>query len=251
VKASKISQRILPAVIGFILLLSALEVLSFMAILNSTLFPPPSALYKALLEIPQDFYKAFMQTFSNVIFGFVASFILGLLLAIVFSLSNFLQAALLPYALFFQTVPIIAIAPLLVIYFGFGNPTVIASSFIVSLFPIIANSLIGLNSAPQNSLELFQIYRASPWQTLWKLRLPMAYPYIVGGLKISAGLSIIGAIAGEFVAGGGLGAIIDAARTQQRIDLVYVCLVLLSMMGLAMIAIISVVDAVIKKWRPL
>jgi NitT/TauT family transport system permease protein len=178
------------------------------------------------------------------------SVLLGSFIAVSFSLSPFLRKAVLPFAIFFQTVPIIAIAPLLVIYFGFGAPTVIAASFIVSIFPIIANTLLGLESVEKSKLELFKLYSSSRWQTLWKLQFPSAYTSIYAGLKVSIGLAIIGAIAGEFVAGGGLGAMIDSARTQQRIDIVFGALLLLSFMGLCCIACLKGVHILLQRIRP-
>jgi NitT/TauT family transport system permease protein len=109
---------------------------------------------------------------------------------------------------------------------------------------------MGLESVQPAQLDLFKIYHANAWQILWKLKLPAAYSYIYSGLKISAGLSIIGAIAGEFVAGGGLGAMIDAARTQQRVDIVFGALILLSLMGLLMIGALTLIHRLLLKYRP-
>jgi NitT/TauT family transport system permease protein len=185
-----------------------------------------------------------------VLAGWLLSAFLGMILAFLFSLSSLIKRAILPFAVFFQTVPIIAIAPLLVIYFGFGSSTVIAASFIVSLFPVIANTLVGLESPTSGQLDLFRIYHASPLQVLLKLRLPSAYPYVYSGLKISAGLSIVGVIAGEFVAGGGLGALIDAARTQQRVDIVFAAIILLSLMGWILLAALKLIHVAIISNRP-
>lgn len=244
-------KRFLPAVICFVLLTLGLEMIIRGGWVSETLVPSPSQVLVTLKEMPADFMTAFGETLRNVLMGLGLSVLLGGTIALVFSLSDILKRAILPFAIFFQTVPIIAIAPLLVIYFGFGAPTVVASSFIVSIFPIIANTLMGLESTPTAQLDLFKVYHATRWQTLWKLKLPCAYPYIYSGIKISAGLSIIGAIAGEFVAGGGLGALIDSARTQQRVDIVFGALLLLSAMGLLFIAILSLIHKLVLRKRPL
>ena len=157
----------------------------------------------------------------------------------------------LPFAIFFQTIPIIAIAPLLVIYFGFGAPTAIASSTIVGIFPMIANCVVSLSSTPRELLQLFELYKSSRWQTFWKLQLPNAYLGIFSGIKVCAGLCVIGAVAGEFVGGGGIGALIDSARTQQRLDIVYASLLLLSLIGLLLMAILNFCHNFILKIRPL
>lgn len=243
-------KRFLPAFVSFLILTTLLEVLVRQGVITDSLFPAPSTVIQTLFELRTDFKTAFVETFLNVLVGLCLSIAVGSLIAFVFSLSELLKRAILPFAIFFQTVPIIAIAPLLVIYFGFGAPTVIASSFIVSIFPIIANTLMGLESASEAQKDLFRIYHATPLQTLVKLKIPNAYSYIYSGLKVSAGLSIIGAIAGEFVSGGGLGAMIDSARTQQRVDIVFAALLLLSLMGLIFIGALAGLHKMILRHRP-
>jgi NitT/TauT family transport system permease protein len=171
-------------------------------------------------------------------------------LALLFFAIPLARRAILPFCIFFQTVPIISIAPLLVIWFGFGQPTVQASAFIVSLFPILANTLTGLQETDPHLKELFRLYRPSPWQLIFKLQIPSAIPYILTGIKISAGLAVIGAIVGEFIAGGGLGSLIDAARTQQRVDLVFSGVVMSSVLALLLVFIIEVVSRVLLRGRP-
>ncbi|KHD88796.1 MAG: nitrate ABC transporter permease [Bdellovibrio sp. ArHS] len=243
-------KRLYPALLSFLLLTLLLEIIVQNGLVSNTLIPAPTSIIATLQELHEDFLLAFKETFLNVLAGLALSILVGNLIAFVFSLSEILKRAILPFAVFFQTVPIIAIAPLLVIYFGFGAPTVIASSFIVSLFPIIANTLMGLESVSDSQKDLFRIYHASRWQMLVKLRVPAAYSYIYSGLKISAGLSIIGAIAGEFVGGGGLGALIDSARTQQRVDIVFAALLLLSLMGLLFMGALAVIHKLISQRRP-
>lgn len=243
-------KRMLPALGFFLLVTGVLQVLVKQNVIAESLIPSPETVVKTLIEMNFDYVTSFLQTLKNTLVGWILSIFIGTALAVMFSLSSFLKRAILPFAVFFQTVPIIAVAPLLVIYFGFGAPTVIASSFIVSIFPIIANTLMGLESISPQQLDLFKIYHASSWQILWKLKLPAAYSYIYSGLKISAGLSIIGSIAGEFVAGGGLGAMIDAARTQQRVDIVFGALILLSLMGLLMIGALTLTHRLLQKHRP-
>jgi len=239
-----------PALISFFLVILLFEIGGRFSWIPEFLFPAPSTILTTLAENKLDFLKAFLETLQGSMTGLVLSIVFGTSLAILFSLSSFLRKSILPFAIFFQTVPIIAIAPLLVIYFGFGMPTVVAAAFFVSIFPIIANTLLGLESVSKEELELFQLYGASPVQTLLKLKLPTAYSSIYAGLKVSIGLAIIGAIAGEFVAGGGLGAMIDSARTQQRIDIVFAALGLLSLMGLSCLVFLRASHKLIQKIRP-
>lgn len=239
-------KKTLPPLISLCVFLVSLELLSSGKVVSPQLLPPPSLLYETFISLFQDFKQAFVQTAGCVLMGLAGSSFLGVLIAILCSLSVSLRRAILPFAIFFQTVPIIAVAPLLVIYFGFGPPTVVASSLIVAIFPVIANTLIGLESISQGKLDLFRIYRAHRWQVLWKLRWPSAYPSIYTGIKVACGLAVIGAIAGEFVAGGGLGAMIDSARTQQRIDIVFVCLFLLSGLGLLLVGLLQLLNYLVK-----
>ncbi|HEX7673367.1 MAG TPA: ABC transporter permease [Bdellovibrio sp.] len=243
-------KRVAPAVFAFLILVLGLEVIVQSGLVVDTLIPAPTQIVKTLLELHSDFQNALLETLRNTLAGLFLSIVIGNIIAFLFSLSDLLKRAILPFAVFFQTVPIIAIAPLLVIYFGFGSPTVIASSFIVSIFPIIANTLAGLESATPQQIDLFKIYQATRFQTLWKLKLPNAYPYILSGLKVAIGLSIIGSVAGEFVAGGGLGAMIDAARTQQRVDIVFVALLLLSLLGIILIGLLNLTNRLILLRRP-
>lgn len=241
----------LPAILSSGLVLAFFELGTRLGWIQEFLFPAPSTVLKTLIENGTEFGTAFLETFQGAVAGFALSLLVGVMVAMLFSLSEFLRRSILPFAIFFQTVPIIAIAPLLVIYFGFGMPTVIAAAFIVSIFPIIANVLLGLESVQKAELELFQLYQASAWQTLIKLKIPSAYASLYAGLKVSIGLAIIGAVAGEFVAGGGLGALIDSARTQQRIDIVFAALGLLSFMGLSWIGALKLCHRWIQKIRPL
>lgn len=239
-----------PALFALVAGLGILEFFSQKEIIPSFLFPPPSAIFLSFSELKSDYIVAFTSTLKGTVWGLSLSFLIGTSVAILFSLNQFLKRALLPFAIFFQTVPIIAIAPLMVIWFGFGEPTVRASAFIVSLFPILANTLVGLDATDKNLLELFRFYRASRWQTLSQLRIPSAYPYIIAGLRIAAGLSVIGAIVGEFVGGGGLGALIDSARTQQRVEIVFGAVLLSSLLGLGLVAFINFMNQIILKIKP-
>ena len=152
--------------------------------------------------------------------------------------------------MFFQTVPIIAIAPLLVIWFGYGTRTVVASAFVVSIFPVIANTLSGILSTEPALRDLFRLYGASTLVTLLKLRFPAALPQILTGLRVASGLAVIGAIVGEFIGGQGLGSVVDVARTQQRVDKVFAAVLLASVLGLALFGLINLVSYVtLRRWH--
>lgn len=216
----------------------------------SYLLPSPTQVFHTTVELWPDIQAATLGTAHSIAWGLGLSILCGVTLALLFFAIPLARRAILPFCIFFQTVPIISIAPLLVIWFGFGQPTVQASAFIVSLFPILANTLTGLQETDPHLKELFRLYRPSPWQLIFKLQIPSAVPYILTGIKISAGLAVIGAIVGEFIAGGGLGSLIDAARTQQRVDLVFSGVVMSSVLALLLVFIIEVVSRVLLRGRP-
>ncbi len=227
-----------------------LEVAVQSGLVPGYLVPATSEIFRSLWNDRVELFGGFASTVVGATCGLALSFVLGLVLALGLTLSSWVRRAFLPYAVFFQTVPIIALAPVLVIWFGFGRPTVVASAFIVSVFPMIANSIAGLQSADPRLVDFFRLSQASRWQVLWKLRFPTALPAIFTGLKTAAGLAVIGAVVGEFVAGGGLGEVVDAARTQQRLDKVFAAVLLSSFLGLALVALIDLVSKlVLKSWH--
>jgi NitT/TauT family transport system permease protein len=171
------------------------------------------------------------------------------------SLSRTIERGLYPYALFLQTVPIVAIAPLLVLWFGPGLRAVSVSAFIVSVFPVIANTLSGMRSVDPRLRDLFRLYGARRVDSVFKLELPFALPSIATGLRVASGLSVIGAIVGEFVAGfseghAGLGITVLAAYRQLRTDLLFAAVALASLLGLGLFAAVNFGSSlVLRKFR--
>jgi NitT/TauT family transport system permease protein len=246
----RLLRTIVPPLLPLVIVVTALELLVRGGWVKAFLVPPPSDVVRSLIIDREELLDAFLQTGSAACIGLVLSFVLGTTFAVFFSLSAFLRRAIYPYAIFFQTVPIIAVAPLIVIWFGFGRPTVIVSAFIVSIFPLIASTLLGLQSTDPQLLDLFDLYSASGFQRLFRLRIPYALPQIFSGLKIASGLAVIGAIVGEFIGGGGLGSVVDAARTQQRIDKVFAAVLVSSLLGLIMLSLINLLShLLLRRWH--
>jgi NitT/TauT family transport system permease protein len=243
-------RKAIPAAIPFLVVTIAFEWLVRAGWIKAFLVPPPSAIFQTMLHDWRELFAALAKTSAGAILGFALSAFFGIAIAVFLSSSRPIQEAFYPYAVFFQTVPIIAIAPLLVIWFGYGMRTVVASAFIVSIFPVIANTLNGILSTDPALRDLFRLYGASPAMTLWKLRFPAALPQILTGLRIAGGLAVIGAIVGEFIGGQGLGSVIDIARTQQRTDKVFAAVLLASVLGLALFGIINIVSRlVLRRWH--
>ncbi len=184
-----------------------------------------------------------------------AAVVVGVTLAVLFSQSKWLEMALLPYAVILQVTPIVAIAPLIIIWANDIDLSLLICAWIVAFFPILSNTILGLNSADHNLVNLFELYGASRWQTLRYLKLPAALPYFLAGLKISGGLALIGAVVAEFVAGtggsaSGLAYRILEAGYQLKIPRVFAALVMISLSGIAIFLATSLISyLLLHRWH--
>ncbi|MGD1932095.1 MAG: ABC transporter permease [Leptolyngbyaceae cyanobacterium] len=168
------------------------------------LLPGPILVWQTLLTEWPDLFRSLMVTLQITVVAFLLATVSGLLLAVLFTQSKWIERSFFPYAVILQTTPIVAIAPLIIIWFQDSTfVALVICAWIVAFFPIVSNTTLGLNSADHTLQNLFHLYGASRWQTLWHLRLPSAMPYFLGGLRISGGLALIGAVVAEFVAGTG------------------------------------------------
>lgn len=180
---------------------------------------------------------------------------LGLLLAILFAQSRILELSLFPFAVILQVTPIVAIAPLIIIWVNDVTLSLLICAWIVAFFPILSNTILGLNSADHNLVNLFELYGASRWQTMRYLKLPAALPYFLAGLKISGGLALIGAVVAEFVAGtggsaSGLAYRILEAGYQLKIPRVFAALVMISLSGIAIFLATSLIShLLLHRWH--
>jgi len=195
-----------------------------------------------------------LTTLLTTLEGFVAAALGGIALAILFNQSRWLEFALLPYAIILQVTPVIAIAPLLLIYLP--QPTaVIVCAFIVAFFPVLANTTLGLSSVDRNLLGLFRLYGASKLQTLLHLKLPAALPQILGGLRIAGGLSLIGAVVAEIAAGSagaGSGLAYRIAESSYRLNIprMFAALLLLSAVGIVIYAALAGISHLaLRRWH--
>jgi NitT/TauT family transport system permease protein len=219
------------------------------------LVPPPMAVVRAASENGAALFGACITTGSAAIVGFLLSAIVGVAIAVILSSSRAIERAFYPYALVLQTVPIVAIAPLLVLWFGVGMRAVTASAFIVSVFPVITNALTGIRSVDPALRDLFRLYGASRPAVLFRLELPHATLSIATGLKVASGLAVIGAIVGEFVAGfaegrPGLGILVMTAYRQLRTDLMFAAVACSALLGLALFGTVTLLAWLsLRKWN--
>ena len=195
-------------------------------------------------------------TLSITLMAFVLAVIGGVALAVLFSQSRIIETALYPYAVVLQVTPVVAIAPLILIWVGFDhiNAALLILAWIVAFFPILSNTTLGLRSADHNLIDLFRLYGAARWQILTRLQLPTALPYLLGAMKVSGGLALIGAVVAEFVAGSGTATglawrIVEAGNRLQ-IAKMFAALALLSALGIAIFFALSALEWVaVHKWH--
>ena len=186
--------------------------------------------------------------------GFALAAVGGIALAVLFNQSRLVEYSLYPYAVILQVTPVVAIAPLLLIYLP-QHAAVLACAWIVAFFPVLANTTLGLNSADRNLVALFELYDASGWQILWTLKIPSALPQILTGLRIAGGLALIGAVVAEIAAGSagaGSGLAYRIAESGYRLNIprMFAALLLLSVAGIVIFAMLSLLShLLLRRWH--
>lgn len=200
------------------------------------IIPRPGIVFKALVDDWQLLLGSLGITLQITFFALLIAIVGGVGIAVLFAQSKWIEMSFFPYAVILQVTPIIVIAPLIFIYVDSKFAGLLICAWIVAFFPILSNTTLGLNSADHNLRDMMKLYGASRWQTLRFLRLPAALPYFLGGLKIAGGLSLIGAIVAEFVAGtGGVGSglafrILEASY-RLNIPRMFAAIILISVSG--------------------
>lgn len=249
-----VTSRILPPVLVLMGVLLIWDLYVRVTHTPDYLLPMPTAVIRSLLT-DRRLLSSLGWTALAALSGFAASGVLGVLIAITLSASPILRRAFYPYTLFFQTVPIVAIAPMLLFWFPPGLELVAVCAFIVSVFPVIANTLAGLMATDPALIDLFRLYGARPLAGLWKLRLPSALPGIFTGLRIAAGLSVIGTIVAEFLVGQivgevGLGVRVVGGIHDSHMDEVFAAVILASLLGLAMFGAVNLAaHLTLRRWH--
>jgi NitT/TauT family transport system permease protein len=244
-----------PIIVG-ILVLIVWDVLVKVTNTPPYILPSPVLVLKTLISDWNELFPSLLITLQITIAAFIAATISGLLIAILFTQSKWIERSLFPYAVILQTTPIVAIAPLIILWLKNNTfAALVVCAWIVAFFSIVSNTTLGLKSADKNLINLFQLYKASPWQTLIYLRLPSAMPYFLGSLKISGGLSLIGAVVAEFVAGtggqeSGLAYRILISSYNLQIPRMFAALSLTTGLGVLIFVILSIIcDSILSKWH--
>jgi NitT/TauT family transport system permease protein len=251
-------------VLGFVRVVAPIVVLalgvaawSFVVRVNHIppyVLPGPEAVFQTLIDDWPVLWRSLLTTLWTTLEGFVAAAVGGIALALLFNQSKWLEYSLFPYAVILQVTPVIAIAPLLLIYLP-QQTAVIVCAWIVGFFPVLSNTTLGLNSVDRNLAGLFQLYDASRLQTLRYLKLPAALPFILGGLRIAGGLSLIGAVAAEIAAGSagaGSGLAYRIAESGYRLNIprMFAALLLLSAAGIVIYGLLALVShLILRRWH--
>jgi NitT/TauT family transport system permease protein len=212
------------------------------------ILPGPVAIAAAFLAAPALLLSSLLSTLAVTAAALMASCALALGMAGLIATSRLARAAILPWAIVLQVTPIVAIAPLIIVWVGDPFVSLVVCATIVAFFPVFSTTAAGLTAAPPELLDLFRLNGASRWQTLTLLRLPAALPYFLAGLRVSGGLALVGAVVAEFVAGSGgfasgLAYRILEAGYRLQIPRMFAALVLLSVTGIAISALLGALEA--------
>jgi NitT/TauT family transport system permease protein len=251
------SERALRIVLPIFVL--ALIIAVWQAVVSVFAIPPyvlpgPGLVLSTLVADAGLLWRSLLVTLSITFEGFILAAAGGIVLAVAFNQWRAVEYSFYPYAVILQVTPVVAIAPLLLIYLP--QPlAVLACAWIVAFFPVLANTTLGLNSVDHNLLALFELYKASRWQVLWRLKLPAALPQMLAGLRIAGGLSLIGAVVAEIAAGSagaGSGLAYRIAESGYRLNIprMFAALLLLSLAGVAIFFVLSAFShLMLRRWH--
>ncbi len=214
---------------------------------------PVSALAHLFVRQPGAFYNWKLQigtTVSEVVISFAVTAVAGVALAVAISWSRWLRDLIMPFFLFVNSLPIVAVAPIILLWFGYGLATNILIAFLVSFSPVVINAATGLSDIDEDLIDLVRYLHASKWQVFVKIRLPNSLPYIFSGLRICSTMVVVGAIVGEFVASDrGLGYIIVNSQFTMDTPPIFAALIVVSVLGVALFGVVALVERAAMPWH--
>ncbi len=251
-------QTVLRRVVPVLMLALALLIWELVVRFNQIphyIIPAPSLVAETLVKDWHSLMPALWFTVKVTFISLVLAVVGGVLIAVLFALSPWVELSLFPYAIILQVTPVVAVAPLILIYAPSTTVALLICAWLVAFFPILSNTVIGLKSADHNLRDMFTLYEATPWQRLRFLLLPSALPYFLAGLKIAGGLSLIGAVVAEFVAGAagretGLASRILESSFRTEIPRMFAALVLVSLLGIVIYLLFNALSRyLLKDWH--
>ena len=245
---------LLPALF-LLLFLICWQLADYLFEIKRLILPNPLEIIQESWKKADDLLNATLVTGVAALSGFAISICLGVSLALLFSTSKLAKQSIYPYMILLQTVPIVAIAPLVIIWFGSGLSSIIVIVTVISVFPIVTNVTTGLTTVDPCLTELLQLYQASRPEILFKLKLPNAVPYLLTGARISSGLTIVGAVIGEYTAGiydpnnRGLGYFIFMSNDNHQVEVLYASILLSTFLGIFMLGVTTLIGrTLLSRW---
>jgi NitT/TauT family transport system permease protein len=243
---NKRTQTALSFIVFFVLWELAVVVLE----IRSYILPRPTEILQALMKYHGQLLFALLFTIRSLLLGYVVAVAAGILLSLPVAFSKFIQRAVYPLILFFQVIPKVALAPIFVIWFGFGLPPKIMIVFLLSFFPVLINGIVGLRSMDQEVINLTRSTGAREVDVFFKVRLPSALPTFFAGFKLAAISATIGAIIGEFIGSdSGLGYIILTANGDLQTDYSFAAITVLTVLGLSLYYFVEGMERVLLPWH--
>ena len=230
--------------------LAVWEVLTRLSQIPGFILPAPSAIFiEAVTRYPLYLYNSWI-TFYEMVAGFLLATLVGVFLAVLIVYSRIVRNMIYPQIVVLQIVPKVAIAPLLLIWAGYGITSKVLLALLIAFFPIVVNMVTGLIEIEEELLDLCRILQSGRWQEFSKVRLPNALPYLFSSLKVASTLAVIGAVIGEFVGGAeGLGHLIIIANTELRTSMAFVALFCLSILGLLLYGLVLLAERMFMPWE--
>lgn len=248
-RVRRISAAVLPPVLFAIFVLGAWQLYTVIGDIKESTLPPPTAVAEALWNDRSMLLENAWVTIKEILIGFFFAIILGVGLAVLIRSSRTVERAIYPWLVVSQMVPIPAIAPLLIIWFGFEMQPKIIVIMLVSFFPIAVNTIDGLRAAEPELLNLLKTLKANKWQRFRKAQLPAALPFLFSGLKVAAALSVIGAVFAEWVgASAGLGYLILVLNNQTATTEMFAVIVTLASIGISLFLIVTLLERLLLPW---
>ena len=222
---------------------------------RSYMLPAPAEVWNAAVTNAELIGRSMWVTFSSAVIAYTMSVVIAVTAAVAMSRSTFIERSVYPFAVGIQVTPVVSVIPIIILWFGFGMRSIVVSAGLIAFFPVLSNTLLGLRSVDPGLVDLFRLHRSGAAQRFFRLELPSALPQIVAGMRISAGLGVIGVITGEFLIGtagtyGGIGVRIVMAQATMQTALMFACVFAASALGLIFFWIVSGAgNRMLKSWH--
>jgi NitT/TauT family transport system permease protein len=247
-KSSQVHRLIYPLV-GFALILAFWQAYVDLFHVSRIVLPSPSDIIKVSWQRYDLLLNETWPTFLESVYGFALALLIGVPMAVCVANSRILNLSLYPILIATQSVPKVAIAPIILVWFGLGMQSKLAIAFLVAFFPVVVDTATGLQATPPGLIELGRSLRASRWQMFWKVQLPAALPFVFSGAKVAVTLAVIGAVIGEFVGStNGLGNLLLSANSQLDGPLAWAALIWLSVLGILLFVSVELAQKLIMPW---